>query len=362
MPYQRPPLPPRPQNIPEASNMEVNNSQMATIAPADILPNPTADPPGQGKGNERSGGGKKSRWSWIRRDRRDAKRKAVASGLMSAAEGLKAPSSDSTGNEDNVLSDPEAKNEEEEMTVLLEQLNLAGVNNRVFSISDESRELLRKFTQVLKDLVNGVPTAYHDLENLLTNSEDQLQRSYSHLPPWLQKLIEQLPSKVTQTPGAEMSAAASEKHIDMATSGAEKESLKMKIPNLKHLVMRQGAVVGMLKAIINFLKFRFPAFLVLLFVLWYCHKRGREVRLQKEHLLTEAESATLEDGVATTSSSPSAATGGPEETFIEEIEAHLLAATPAVDEGLPSTVTAMNRHQEPTNQSMQRELAGKEGR
>ena len=28
---------------------------------------------------------------------------------------------------------------------------------------------------------------------------------------------------------------------------------------------------------------------VLLFVLWYCHKRGREVRLENERLVTEAE-------------------------------------------------------------------------
>merc|ERR1711939_346319 len=54
-----------------------------------------------------------------------------------------------------------------------------------------------------------------------------------------------------------------------------------------------GAVVSMLKAIMNALKLRWPAFMgtnvllslglfVLLFVFWYCHKRGREVRLERE--------------------------------------------------------------------------------
>ena len=124
-----------------------------------------------------------------------------------------------------------------------------------------------RFTLVLKDLVNGVPTAYGDLESLLTNSEDQIQRSYIHLPPWLQKLVEQLPSKMTKSIGPEVLAAAAEKHglnskyANMAGSAASKAGLKIKVPSLKDLVTKPGAVAGMLKAIMNFLKVRFPAFL-----------------------------------------------------------------------------------------------------
>lgn len=153
------------------------------------------------------------------------------------------------------------------MTKILEQLNLAAVNNRVFSISRESQELLRKFTLVLKDLVNGVPTAYDDLESLLTNSENQLQRSYAHLPSFLQKLIEQLPTKMTQSLGPEMLAAAAEKHgvsskyAEPAAGLASKMGFKMKVPSLKDLVTKPGAVAGMLRAIMNFLKLRFPAFM-----------------------------------------------------------------------------------------------------
>ena len=62
---------------------------------------------------------------------------------MSAAEGLKA--ADAQPNEDGVVSDPEAKKEEEEMAAVLEDLSLAAVNNRVFSISKESQELMRKY-------------------------------------------------------------------------------------------------------------------------------------------------------------------------------------------------------------------------
>lgn len=105
---------------------------------------------------------------------------------------------------------------------------------------------LIRFTLVLKDLVNGVPTAYNDLESLLTNSENQLQRSYQHLPPFLQKLIEQLPSKMTQSIAPEMLAAAAEKqglhskYTDQAAHAAGKMGLKVKVPSLKDLVTKPG--------------------------------------------------------------------------------------------------------------------------
>ncbi|KAL9631387.1 MAG: hypothetical protein Q9164_005925 [Protoblastenia rupestris] len=345
--------PPQPQNLPESGNPEGNNAQIALLDGAQRVPLPEAPetPEGsptiagagylhQGEGKEKVNESKKSRWNWVRRDSRDAKRKATASGLMSAAEGLKSP--DTQPNEGHVVSDPEAQKEEDEMSNVLEQLNLAAVNNRVFSISKESQVLLHKFTLVLKDLVNGVPTAYEDLESLLTNSEDQLQRSYAHLPPWLQKLVEQLPSKMTKSIGPEMLAAAAEKHgvdpkyANMAASGAEKAGLRMRIPNLKDLVTKPGAVAGMLKAIMNFLKLRFPAFLgmnvlyslalfVLLFVFWYCHKRGREVRLEKERLLTESEIAKLDDGILIASQSVPIMTDVPEGAPMDEVEAGILA-------------------------------------
>lgn len=130
------------------------------------------------------------------------------------------------------------------------------------SLTDQSR-----FKFVLQDLVNGVPTAYGDLESLLTNSEDQMQKGYEKLPPFLQKLIKQLPAKMTQSVGPEVLAASAEKHglhskyTDHAAHAAEKMGVKVRVPSLKDLVTKPGAVAGMLKAIMNFLKLRFPAFL-----------------------------------------------------------------------------------------------------
>lgn len=338
LPSRRPALPERPLDLPIAGESQANDLQLVLADEAKEVPLPDGPDTSLAapsateedkniREDERptsSSGKKKKRWSFLRRDSRDSKRKsqkATASDLMSAAEHIKPP--DAQPNEDGNVSDQEAKKEEEEMASVLEQLNLAAVDNRVFSISKESQELLYKFKFVLKDLVNGVPTAYGDLESLLTNSEDQIQRGYEHLPSFLQKLIKQLPSKVTQSVGPEMLAAAAEKHglhskyTDHAAHAAEKMGVKVRVPSLKDLVTKPGAVAGMLKAIMNFLKLRFPAFLgmnvlyslalfVLLFVFWYCHKRGRETRLEKERASTEAQIAAMDEEEPTESRSQEA--------------------------------------------------------
>ena len=153
-----PPLPQRPQDLPEAGETYGNNAQIALFDGSQNIPLPdvpdtpeevltTAEPEaveaGHGKGKHKEG--KKSKWTFLRRDSRDVKKKhkkATATDLMSAAEHLKA--ADAHPNEEGQVSDPEAKKEEEEMASVLEDLNLAAVNNRVFSVSKESQELLRK--------------------------------------------------------------------------------------------------------------------------------------------------------------------------------------------------------------------------
>ena len=153
-----PPLPERPQDLPQVGETQGNNAQIALFDGSQNIPLPdvpdtpdnvltTAEPDeiDQGNAEGKQKEGKKSKWSFLRRDSRDVKRKnkeATATDLMSAAEGLKA--ADAQPNEDHTVSDPEARKEEEEMTSVLEQLNLAAVNNRVFSLSKESQELLRK--------------------------------------------------------------------------------------------------------------------------------------------------------------------------------------------------------------------------
>ncbi|KAL8843325.1 MAG: hypothetical protein Q9170_000183 [Blastenia crenularia] len=353
LPERPPPLPTRPQDLPVVGEPEGNEGQLILLKDAQDVPLPSApDTPAEevataieGEPSEKSQGKHKEnkrpfKWSFMRRDSRDSKRKAqtaTATDLMGAAETLKSP--DAQPNEDHALPDPEAKKEEDEMTAIMDDLNLAAVNNRVFSVSTESKDLLHKFTLVLKDLMNGVPTAYDDLESLLTNSENQLERSYKHLPSFLQDLIKKLPSKMTQSIGPEMLAAAAEKqglnskYMSKGAHAAEKMGVKVRVPSLKDLVTKPGAVAGLLKAIMNFLKLRFPAFLgmnvlyslglfVLLFVFWYCHKRGKEVRLEKERALTEGEMAKLDEKLAADDTTPRATTTtAPEGADIEEVRA-----------------------------------------
>ena len=154
------------------------------------------------------------------------------------------------------------------MTVMLERLNLAAVNNRVFSISDETQELLKKFNFIFKDLVNGVPTAYGDLESLLTNGDKQLQKTYSQLPSFLQKLIEQLPKRMTQGMAPEMMAVMAERAeksgINMQNAGKAAGAAKkmgFKVPELKDLIGKPGAAATMLRSIMSYLRTRFPAFM-----------------------------------------------------------------------------------------------------
>ncbi|KAJ5760505.1 hypothetical protein N7520_007661 [Penicillium odoratum] len=233
----------------------------------------------------------------------------------------------------------EAQKDQEDMTDILERLNLAADNNRVFSIGDDTQELLRKFKLIFKDLINGVPTAYHDLEMLLTNGNRQLQDTYTKLPGFLQKLIEKLPEKWTETLAPEMLAVASERatqsgvnmeNVGKAAAAAEK--MGVNIPSLKELVSKPAAIVGMLRSIMAFLRARFPAVLgmnvlwslalfILLFVLWYCHKRGREVRLENERLVTEEEINKLNENSSEGKIRPTETftTTAPQGASVEEI-------------------------------------------
>ena len=155
-----PPLPERPQDLSVAGEPSGNSAQIALMNGAQNIPLP--DVPDTPDGilasveDQEDGKGKEKetvkhsmspfKWSFLRRDSRDGKRKdkiVVATDLMSAAEGIKPP--DAHVNEDDLVSNHEAKKEEEEMTAVLDQLNLAAVNNRVFSISKESQDLLRKY-------------------------------------------------------------------------------------------------------------------------------------------------------------------------------------------------------------------------
>ena len=189
-------------------------------------------------------------------------------------------------------SEGEKEKEKRDLISIFDGLHLEAINNRVFSFSKESQKIMEDFNQILKDIVNGVPTAYDDLEKLLSNSEGQLQKMYGNMPPFLQSLVKSLPAKMTAALTPEVMAAMSEK------PGADAKKMEAKP---KDVVKQQGVVAGMLQSILNFLKMRFPAFItgtnilmslavfLLLFVFWYCHKRGRETRLEKERLAVETD-------------------------------------------------------------------------
>lgn len=315
------------------------------------------EPEGMKEPSSTAHASKKKTWSWLRRDSRDVKRHTTAEGLHDIAEGLKVKTpTDETPEE--TPEEAEAKKEEEDMTIVLEKLNLAAVDNRVFSISDETQELLQRFNQVLKDLMNGVPTAYRDLESLLTNGDKQIQKTYNSMPTFLQKLVEKLPETMTKGIAPEMMAAAAERassygiNLEKSGKAAGSAAKFMKTPSLQDLVTKPGAVTGLLRSIMQFLKTRFPAFAgvnvlwslalcLLLLVFWYCHKRGKEARLEKERDLTEQEVQQLEKdwqathpGVdtvqprnhPTTTTAPAGATMEQVEAGIIEADAQRLAA------------------------------------
>ncbi|KNG49571.1 hypothetical protein DDE82_004140 [Stemphylium lycopersici] len=278
-----PPLPQRAAVVDDNGEKKVGrDAQEALMDGADKVALPTSPPEtaadtsdkGKGKAAEGGLGRKKSVMSYFQlprfnkkdgdkakdkpsKDKKvvvtDKDRAQFADDLQAAAEAAKTAE----------LTD--AQKEDKELTAILDQLNLSAVNNRVFSFSKESEELLNKFTQVLKDLVNGVPTAYNDLEKLFTDYDNQLKKMYGSLPPFLQNLVKSLPAKLTATLGPELMAASSEKpgFDAKASSGGTKSKIKKammpQVPSLKSLVSAQGAVATALRSIVNFLKFRFPA-------------------------------------------------------------------------------------------------------
>ncbi|KAF4471751.1 RING-like domain-containing [Fusarium albosuccineum] len=198
--------------------------------------------------------------------------------------------------EDDVTAQ-EAEKETNDLGNVLDRLNLQAKNNKIVSLSNESSDLLQRFTQVFKDLANGVPTAYNDLSSLIEDRDGAINRGFEKLPSSLKKLVTQLPEKLTSSLAPELLAAAAESQglkAEAAEKGLKEAATNLLTPkNLTELVTKPGAVVSMLKAIVNALKVRWPAFIgtnviwsvalfLLMFVLWYCHKRGREVRLERE--------------------------------------------------------------------------------
>lgn len=166
--------------------------------------------------------------------------------------------------EDVVVSTQEAEQETKDLGNVLDRLNLQAKNNKIVSLSNESSELLSRFTQVFKDLANGVPTAYNDLASLIEDRDGAINRGFEKMPSSLQKLVTQLPDKLTSSLAPEILAAAAESQgLKAQTEKGVKEAAMdlLKPQNLTDLVTKPGAIVSMLKAVVNALKVRWPAFI-----------------------------------------------------------------------------------------------------
>jgi len=179
--------------------------------------------------------------------------------------------------------------EDRELHDALERLNLASKGGEAFSLSSETKSLLDKFTHILKDTVNGVPTAYDDLVKFLDSSSPQIEKKYDSAPGFLQKLITTLPWMLLP-----------EELIRTEGVGTATQKKSLKVPTLRQLIEKPTMITAALKTVMNALKTRFPSaamsantlmsmsLFVILFIFWYCHKRGREIRLEKEAAEAEA--------------------------------------------------------------------------
>jgi len=190
--------------------------------------------------------------------------------------------------------------EERELHDALDSLSLAAQDGKAFSLSNDTRVLLQRFTQILKDMANGVPTAYDDLINLFETKSKQIEELFDTTPSFLKSMAKKLPSALGLT---EKAIAGGEGAG--AGAGLAAQAATLSIPTLKQLVMKPNAVANALKTVVNAIKLRFPgialgsnvilsmALFVLLFVFWYCYKRGKEVRLEKERLEREEDESKL---------------------------------------------------------------------
>ena len=159
--------------------------------------------------------------------------------------------------------DDEAK-ETEELNKVLEDLDLASAGTRAFSFTRHSQELIEEFTLILKDLMNGVPTAYDDLTHLLEDQDNDLNRQYKKLPTFLQKLIAGVPKKVTNQAFGAVNAAQTSVGAKASDSSAGVMGIAqsfLTFATLKELVTNPKGVKGMLATIMSALKMRWPAFL-----------------------------------------------------------------------------------------------------
>jgi len=168
---------------------------------------------------------------------------------------------------------------------VMEKLNLANINGKLVAKSPDIKSTVNKFTQILKDINNGVPTAYNDLIDLFDTSSDTFARTFDSLPKTIQNFIMRtLPAKMTPEVLRTLAATSPALAAELQSGSAL---------GLKELVTKPGLVASLLKSVVTFLRTRFPLLMgggmavsfgvtIVMLILWYCYKRGKEVRLEEE--------------------------------------------------------------------------------
>jgi hypothetical protein len=130
--------------------------------------------------------------------------------------------------------------QEEDLSRALSALHLAVERKTAFSLSDETRGLLKEFTQILKDIHAGAPHAYDDLSKFLNRSNGQLNALFERMPGFMKTLISALPFPIARK--------------------LDKKPAKGVTTDILKDLAKPGVITGLLRNIMNVLRTRFPAF------------------------------------------------------------------------------------------------------
>ena len=113
------------------------------------------------------------------------------------------------------------------------------MQKRAFSFSEETRALLKEFTQILKDIQAGGPHAYEDLTSFLHKSNANLNAMFESIPDFMKALISSLPFPISRK--------------------LDKKSAKDVTADLLKDLMKPGVITGLFSRIMTVLRTRFPA-------------------------------------------------------------------------------------------------------
>ena len=124
---------------------------------------------------------------------------------------------------------------------------------------------MEQFVQILKDIINGVPSAYDDLDKLFREHEGRFDKLFGSLPPYLQSLVIGLPGQLWASFGSDVASSMSSKKAaakeTRSASSTSTTSRMRGVPTLKSLLTQRGAVVTALRSIFEYLELHFPAFM-----------------------------------------------------------------------------------------------------